>query len=42
MATMLAQNVTVERLAKKDARISCSINKEMMDSSTNALKEEHP
>ena len=33
-AAMLAQNAAIERLAKKDARISCSKNKEMTDSST--------
>jgi hypothetical protein len=31
---MLAQNAAIERLAKKDARIPCSKNKEMTDSST--------
>jgi hypothetical protein len=30
---MLAQNAAIQKLAKKDARISCSKNKEMMDSS---------
>jgi len=32
-AATLAQNAAIERLAKKDARVSCSKNKEMMDSS---------
>jgi hypothetical protein len=33
-AAMLAQNAAIERLAEKDARISCSKNKKMVDSCT--------
>jgi hypothetical protein len=33
-AAMLAQNAAIQRLANKDARIPCSKNKEMTDSST--------
>jgi hypothetical protein len=31
---MVAQNVAIEKLEKQEARISCSKNKKMMDSST--------
>jgi hypothetical protein len=32
-AAMLARNAAIERVAKKDAGVSCSKNKEMMGSS---------
>jgi hypothetical protein len=37
-AAMLAQNAVIERLAKKDVRISWSKNKKMRDSSTEEFR----
>jgi hypothetical protein len=39
-AAVLAQNAAIERLAEKDARISCSKNRETIDSSTEHMERE--